>query len=240
MADQTIFGVAEQGTYSTNAPNPHIELAGTVASAPAISQIVTDAMAAGQTATINVIKDASNWAVYRGALLTTGAPNILDLSAATLLDSAGTLSDTDSVTVYGLAPGGGAMHTTRAYRTSTWTGAAGWTVLAMNTASWDVGGIWDDTNKRIVPVLPGYYLVSGHWQGSSTATTIYVGVYKNGALEQIMSDIGSYFACGGSALVYCNGTTDYLQFAVYQALARATDVPETYHNYFEAIGPLAL
>lgn len=30
MADKTLFGCAEIGTYSTDAPNPHIDLSGTV------------------------------------------------------------------------------------------------------------------------------------------------------------------------------------------------------------------
>lgn len=32
MADKTLFGCAEIGTYSTDAPNPHIDLSGTASS----------------------------------------------------------------------------------------------------------------------------------------------------------------------------------------------------------------
>lgn len=104
MADKDIFGVAEDGAWSTDAPNPNVELSGTSPSSISINQLFTDAMSDTETATVTILKDADNWKVYKGAILVTGTPNELDLTSATLLDSVGTISDTDTVEVYGLAP----------------------------------------------------------------------------------------------------------------------------------------
>lgn len=104
MSDKIILGCAELGTYSTDAPNPHINLAGATCSGYAIVQLFTGAMANGDTCTVTIRKDATNWAVYSNALFTTGTPNIIDLTAAVLEESTGTLSDTDPVEVLGIMP----------------------------------------------------------------------------------------------------------------------------------------
>ena len=104
MSDKIILGCAELGTYSTDAPNPHINLADATCSGYAIVQLFTGAMADGDTCTVTIRKDATNWAVYANALFTTGTPNIIDLTAATLEESAGTLANADPVEVLGIMP----------------------------------------------------------------------------------------------------------------------------------------
>ena len=104
MADKDIFGVAETGTYSTSAPNPHVNLAGSSPTGYSIVQLFSGAMANAETATVTIRKDASNWAVYSGATYTTGSPNIVDLSTGSLLESAGSIANADTVDVLGLAP----------------------------------------------------------------------------------------------------------------------------------------
>jgi len=104
MADQLIYGCAETGAYSTDAPNPNVELSGSIAPGYAIGQTFVSALSNSDTVTVTIRKDATNWAVYTGAVFTTGTPNLIDLSGATLAESAGTLSDTDSVEVLGLMP----------------------------------------------------------------------------------------------------------------------------------------
>jgi hypothetical protein len=104
MADRRIYGCAETGTYQTEAPTPHVDLTGTAATGYAIRQLFSSALSNGDTCTVTLRADADNWAVYGGAVFTTGSPNSLDLSSATLLDSAGTLTDNASVQVLGLEP----------------------------------------------------------------------------------------------------------------------------------------
>jgi hypothetical protein len=104
MADKTIWGCAETGTYRTTSPNPHIDLTGEAATGFAVAQPFSGGMSSAETATVTVFKDSSHWAVYKTAKYTSGSPNIIDLSTATLLESAGTLSASDTVTVIGLSP----------------------------------------------------------------------------------------------------------------------------------------
>ena len=108
MSDKTIFGCAETGSYQTSAPNPHIELSGTASgSAYSIAQLFADAMSTDETATVSIVKDKDNWAVYGGVKFTNSTPDTLDLSVATLLESKGTLSDEDAVTCLGINPQNG-------------------------------------------------------------------------------------------------------------------------------------
>lgn len=98
MADKAnVFGAIEDGTYSTTAPNPHVNLAGTMPSGNFIRQTFANAASDGWTLTITVRKDEDNWVIYSGATFTTGSPNILDLSTGTLISSAGSISNGDTV-----------------------------------------------------------------------------------------------------------------------------------------------
>jgi hypothetical protein len=98
MTDRRVYGVTESGTYSTSSPTPHVQLAG-AASGLGIRQTFAAALSDGETVTVTVRASDDIWAVYSGAAFTDGDPDILDLSAATLLESAGTLTDTASVRV---------------------------------------------------------------------------------------------------------------------------------------------
>jgi hypothetical protein len=106
MTDLRVYGCVETGTYSTSAPNPHVQLAG-AASGLGIRQTFAAALSDGETVTVTVRASDDIWAVYSGAVFTDGAPDILDLSAATLLESAGTLTDTASVRVVVQEPDAG-------------------------------------------------------------------------------------------------------------------------------------
>lgn len=104
MADKDLFGCAETGTWATSSPNPHVDLSGSVPPGYAITQALGGALATGETFTATILKSAAHWACYSGAVYTTGTPNIVDLSSATLLESLGSLADTDAVQILGLAP----------------------------------------------------------------------------------------------------------------------------------------
>jgi hypothetical protein len=77
-----------------------------------------------------------------------------------------------------------------------------------------------DTNNnfassRFTPTVAGYYQVQGHIQPNASYTAGIVAIYKNGGLYKY----GAYNvnATGVaqpsmSCLVYCNGSTDYIEF----------------------------
>lgn len=116
MSDALPFFAAETGTYSTTWPS--VNLSGTAASLgnyPSRTFASADAdatttFASGNTCTVVIVKDASNYRRYSGATWTDASPDTISLSSATLEGSAGTLSDSDAVTVYASLPSAPLAH----------------------------------------------------------------------------------------------------------------------------------
>jgi hypothetical protein len=88
-----------------------------------------------------------------------------------------------------------------------------------------------DTNNNFAsstftPTVAGYYQVQGKIQPSASYTAGVVAIYKNGALYKY----GSYNAnatgvaqSSMSCLVYCNGSTDYIEFYASVTTGQALD-----------------
>ena len=238
MSDKTIFGCAETGTYQTSSPNPHIELSGTASSDYSIAQLFADAMSTDDRATISVIKDKDNWAVYSGVKFTNASPDTLDLSVATLQESKGTLSDEDAVTCLGLAPGTSGVEALEVTNGASITTTTSWLKLAFDTVNFDTGSSWDAANKKFVPTRPGYYLFSLRVELSDYVNGN-IGVYKNGSLHRLLGHSSTaWYSSQGSALIYMNGTSDYAEFYVRTSAAKTIGVNNVY-NYGQVIGPLA-
>ena len=72
------------------------------------------------------------------------------------------------------------------------------------------------TSSRFTPTVAGYYQIAGGFDSTdSTAgvTRTVLTVYKNGSQFIHLTDfaIGSAYTITGSTLVYCNGSTDYIE-----------------------------
>lgn len=106
MADTFPYFAAETGTYSTTGPT--VSLSGSAPSLgtypvrtfAAAAADTTVAFDSGNTCTVVIVKDASNYKRYTGAVWTDASPDTIGLSAAVLEGSAGTLGNSDAVTVY--------------------------------------------------------------------------------------------------------------------------------------------
>ena len=123
-----------------------------------------------------------------------------------------------------------------AYNSSTTTSSAGaWTKIAFQSEEFDTNNCFDSTtNYRFTPNVAGYYQINGAVQNNST-TTVSLGIYKNGSLFKQ----GGYNANGGvytlsnvSALIYMNGSTDYLEIYFITTLAGTTN-PSAVSTYFQ-------
>lgn len=96
------------------------------------------------------------------------------------------------------------------------------TKLAFQVKEWDTASCYDNTtNYRFTPTVAGYYQVNAQstWNGGSSGQTI-LFLYKNGTrfkdgpwIPITSSGVGPSL----SALVYCNGSTDYLEIWVWQS-----------------------
>jgi hypothetical protein len=108
-----------------------------------------------------------------------------------------------------------------------------WTKVSFNTAQWDTNSNYDAvTNYRFTPTVAGYYQVTMSVQLQTVAATYAIigGIYKNGS-----SVTGAYTSTpaasqynypwgSGSYLVYCNGSTDYIESYVLITAATGTAV----------------
>jgi hypothetical protein len=116
------------------------------------------------------------------------------------------------------------------------------TKIQCGTEEFDTNSNYDNaTNYRFTPTIAGYYQVNAALVGGGTinAQEVRVYVYKNGvAFKQgariITGGTGS-LASTVSVLVYCNGTTDYLEaFGYINGAGTALFIAGASDTYFQA------
>jgi hypothetical protein len=100
---------------------------------------------------------------------------------------------------------------------------------------------WDTTSgmfasSRFTPTVAGYYQITGGFEVSAIATGMLAYVYKNGSQFKKLTNIGPATGSGvaGSALVYCNGSTDYIEFYGLVATGQAL-VAGSATTYFQGV-----
>ena len=89
------------------------------------------------------------------------------------------------------------------------------TKVQLNIEEFDTANAFDSTtNYRFTPLVAGYYQISGQVEASGTAVTrSFCVIYKNGSIYKIGNDgvQTSAYKSVVSALVYLNGSTDYIE-----------------------------
>jgi hypothetical protein len=92
------------------------------------------------------------------------------------------------------------------------------TKVQINTENFDAGSCFDTSNYRFTPNVAGYYQINGsifYNLGITSDYSIVVVIAKNGAeYSKTWSQGGSpngYYGASTSTIVYCNGTTDYIE-----------------------------
>lgn len=116
------------------------------------------------------------------------------------------------------------------------------TKVTCNTKEFDTASAYDNaTNYRFTPLVAGYYQVTGEIQYAATVSTAVCTaiLYKNGSQFKTGAQIhGSTTKAIGSivsALVYFNGTTDYVELYAYQDTGFSQNLNGSAANvYFQA------
>lgn len=98
------------------------------------------------------------------------------------------------------------------------------TVIGFDTRDFDPYGWLDTTNGRFTPKYPGYYRMSVNtlWTGVPSNSRWTSNFRKNGTsgvytrIADISWGANGDGGFGGSDLIYFNGTTDYVEFIVWQ------------------------
>ena len=110
------------------------------------------------------------------------------------------------------------------------------TKIQINTEEFDTASCYDSTtNYRFTPNVAGYYQFIGNIQWGSNNAGTSVTFYKNGsAFKQGTLSSGST-PSGGSAtaVIYLNGSTDYVEMYALSAILSNTTSPAQTTVYFQ-------
>jgi hypothetical protein len=90
-----------------------------------------------------------------------------------------------------------------------------WSKINFSNTTYNVGNGFQTANKRFLPTSAGYYLATTQIAMNTTANTQFgVGIYKNGT-SYAYNTFGSSTTVNNTlavtAIVYLNGSTDYLE-----------------------------
>ena len=117
------------------------------------------------------------------------------------------------------------------------------TLIQLQTEEFDTAACFNNTGSTVggipaysfLPTVAGYYQISGGVAVSAVATSAILYIYKNGAPDKIVfySTPSSVSAASGSALVYLNGSTDYIRLYAYLTTGQAL-VNLSSYTYFQA------
>ena len=113
------------------------------------------------------------------------------------------------------------------------------TKVTYDTEEFDTNNCF--SSSRFTPTVAGYYQINAQLQPNSSYCGGFIALYKNGAWYKAGNYANIAISFGGfmiSTLVYCNGTTDYLE--IYAALttsqASSAGIQFSYVNGFLARG----
>jgi hypothetical protein len=108
------------------------------------------------------------------------------------------------------------------------------TKLTFTTADWDTtSGMF--ASSRFTPTVAGYYQISAGMAFNAASSTAIIYVYKNGSVSKFLTNTNPTVVSGlnGSAMVYCNGSTDYVEIYAYASVGQAL-VSNSSSTYFQA------
>lgn len=106
--------------------------------------------------------------------------------------------------------------------------------VPLDTESFDPNNFFDTATKRFTPNRSGYYQVNASVR-TGTMGDIDIKIYKNGVSVAYASFFSQYSGVI-SDLIYCNGTTDYIELYAYTSSARAYTVGAA-ATYLSVFGP---
>jgi hypothetical protein len=95
---------------------------------------------------------------------------------------------------------------------------ATWTKVTYGTENFDTNNNF--ASSRFTPTIAGYYQINNNFRyaNSIAGTVIQMAIYKNGSLYAYVSNGAENVtrALCVSTLLYCNGSTDYVEIYAYQ------------------------
>jgi hypothetical protein len=171
--------------------------------------------------------------------ITLDAPAVAGTTTLTLPTTSGTVLTTAS-TFAGTGPAFSAYATASNSLTNNT-----FIKISLNAEEFDTAGYFDSTtNYRFTPLIAGYYQFSCAVNVNSAAAGVVItSFFKNGSefkrCNQMNLNVSSTNSPGGSALIYMNGSTDYIELYCLQnsggtILTSSSGAPYVYMNGFLA------
>jgi hypothetical protein len=121
-------------------------------------------------------------------------------------------------------------------------GSGSLTKMQCNIEEFDTAGYYDNaTNYRFTPLVAGYYQISGAAQLNYTSGSLssFICIYKNGAAFKFGSNTMNtnvYQQVCVSALIYLNGSTDYVEMWAQQNSGGSANIGGNQNtSYFQGI-----
>lgn len=101
-----------------------------------------------------------------------------------------------------------------------------------------------DTNSnfassKFTPTVAGYYFITARLAAGPFVGECVLTFYKNGSFYKYSQDIqigsagSNNFSLHGSALIYCNGSTDYIEIYVYPGSATTTATTNSAYTWVQ-------
>jgi len=94
-------------------------------------------------------------------------------------------------------------------------GAGATTKVLFDTEEWDTNSNF--SSSRFTPTIAGYYQINASMTAIYAAGESALFIHKNGAQNRTLLDMRgeTLYMLSGSSVVYCNGSTDYIEIYVY-------------------------
>jgi len=113
--------------------------------------------------------------------------------------------------------------------------AATWTKLQFNAESFDTNSNYNTSTYRFTPTVAGYYQFNFGFKLNASQTRMILDLYKNGSSTRQSADMNSAtYGVDMSALIYMNGTTDYIEAYGYGGTGGNT-LADARYSYFDGI-----
>jgi hypothetical protein len=106
------------------------------------------------------------------------------------------------------------------------------TKIQCDTEEYDTNSNYDTSSYRFTPTVAGYYQVNAAFEIDNNYQCI-ASIYKNGSSFKESPRSANSFGSQVSALIYLNGTTDYIEFYGFVNATRAISSGDT-NTYFQA------
>jgi hypothetical protein len=97
--------------------------------------------------------------------------------------------------------------------------------VVFQTEEFDTNNNFDNaTNYSFTPTVAGYYQIGGGVAVATTGCSIALSIYKNGSsFKNIVNSNSNLFGAWGTALIYFNGTTDYVELYCFLGVGQQVD-----------------